>query len=421
MTFPDTFLWGAATAGHQVEGNNVLADIWAMEHVDGAPFAEPSGDACDSYHRYDEDIEILAASGLNAYRFSIEWSRIEPERGHFSRAELDHYLRMVRACRARGIEPVVTLNHFTVPGWFAATGAWNQPDAAALFERYVRRVVGHIGAEVTWWVTFNEPNAGALLIATGALPLGALGDELPDGQRQLMEQFAARVNGSVGTATMALPILAPDAVDQVFQAHRLARDTIKELNAEARVGWSIAVHDFQAVDGGEARRDEVLATAIHPFWELSKGDDFVGVQTYTREVYGPDGLVPAAPGENTFQTGWEYYPEALGNTTRQAGEFTGVPVLVTENGIATADDDLRIRYTREALRGLRSTMGSGVPVLGYLHWTLLDNWEWHTGFAMTFGLVGVDLRTFERTPKPSLSWLGGVATSNGTTLDSDTH
>ena len=418
-TFPNQFLWGAATAGHQIEGNNVLNDIWAMEHVGGSPFQELSGDACDSYHRYEEDIALLADAGLNSYRFSVEWSRIEPEKGRFSRAELAYYRRVVSACVARDVTPVVTLNHFATPIWFARDGAWAQTDAADLFERYARIVAEALGDLVQWWITFNEPNAGAMLLSTGALPLGSSADEIPVEQQQLMESFAKRVGGDVGVATMALPILAPSAVENVFAAHRQSRAAIKDLVPAARVGWSLAVADYQALPGGEAARDAVLAGAIHPFWELSREDDFVGVQTYTRTVFGPDGVVPPANVDETTLTGWEYYPQALGATVRAAAAFTGRPVFITENGIATDDDQLRIRYTREALASVHDAIEDGVEVLGYEHWTLLDNWEWHSGFAMTFGLSAVDLETFARTPKPSLGWLGRVAESNGASLESN--
>ncbi len=420
-SFPETFLWGAATAGHQIEGNNVRSDIWAMEHAGGGLFAELSGDACDSYHRFDEDIRLLAESGLNTYRFSIEWSRIEPEPGEFSRAELEHYRRVIRACHARNITPVVTLNHFTTPAWFARDGAWGQEQAPALFERYVRYTVGALRDDVHWWITFNEPNAGALLLATGSLPLGAATDDFAEAQRGVLTDFAARVGGTPGVATMAIPVLAPVAVENVFTAHRFARAAIKQLAPAARVGWSIAVHDFQAAPGGEARRDAILEQAIHPYWEAAREDDFVGVQTYTREVYGPAGRILPQDTVDTFLTGWEFYPPALGHTVAAAAAYSGVPVLVTENGIATADDDARIRYTRGAIEGLAAARDAGAEVLGYLHWTLIDNWEWHSGFAMTFGLIAIDRDTFARHPKPSLAWLGHVATSNGAGLTDTTE
>ena len=414
--FPDSFLWGAATAGQQVEGNNVLSDIWAMEHIAGSPFAEPSGDACNSYHLWAEDIDLVATSGLNSYRFSIEWSRIEPEEGVFARAELNHYRDMLEECRRRGVTPVVTLNHFTVPAWFARGGAWSKPDAPELFERFTRRVVEHMKGLVRWWVTFNEPNAGAMLVATGALPLGSVSDSdtLTEGQHAMMQAFATRVGGELGVASMALPIVHPDALRNVFESHRRARAAIKEIQPSAMVGWSPSVQDYQALPGGEEKVQAVLDAAIHPFWEESRSDDFLGVQTYTREIYGPEGRIHAQ--ENLTQTGWESYPEALGNVVAAAAEFVGVPILVTENGIATADDDQRIQFTQAALRSLAEARDGGADVRGYMHWTLLDNWEWHTGFAMTFGLVEVDRDTFARTAKPSLGWLGQVAQTHGAHL-----
>lgn len=419
--FGEDFMWGAATAGHQIEGNNVLNDIWAMEYVECAPFADRSGDACDSYHRYEEDIALIAESGLDSYRFSIEWSRIEPEAGCFSRAELDHYKRVVGACVKHGVTPIVTLNHFTVPRWFARDGAWNQAEAPDLFERYCQRVVRHLCGEVKWWITLNEPNAGAMLAATGALPLGALDESTDFGKfrAKLANSFARAVGGNPGTSTMALPILSEEGISNLQQAHRQARSAIKKIDPAAKVGWSPTASDHQALKGGESEVARVMKSVIEPFWELSRDDDFVGVQCYTRHLYDENGRVEVPVSDKTFQTGWEYYPEALGHTIRKASEATGVPVLITENGIATSDDDLRIEYTREALQGVADAIRDGVEVLGYLHWSLLDNWEWNSGFAMTFGLVAVDLETFERTPKPSLEWLGMVAKSRGNRLTDD--
>ncbi|GAA5065061.1 family 1 glycosylhydrolase [Thermocatellispora tengchongensis] len=321
---------------------------------------------------------------------------------------------MAAACHERGLTPVVTLNHFTVPAWFARDGAWNQPEAPELFERYCRRVVSHFAGEVTWWVTLNEPNVGALLAATGLL---AYGGPAEAAQQDPADAFARRVGGEPGTATLALPVTTPEGVANLCEAHRRARTAIKELQPKARVGWSLTLQDVQAGEGGEQKAAEMLRHIVEPFLELSKDDDFVGVQTYTRMVFGPDGPLKAARTERTFQTGWEYYPQALGNAVRLAAGFTGVPVLVTENGIATADDDLRIAHIRQALAGLPEAIADGAGVLGYLHWTLLDNWEWHAGYAMTFGLVAVDRQTFDRAPKPSLRYLGRVAATNGACLD----
>jgi beta-glucosidase len=189
--FPDGFLWGAATAGHQVEGGNVNADMWPMEWASNSTFNEPSGDTCDHYHRYPEDVATLAGLGYNAYRFSLEWSRIEPEPGYFSRAALDHYRRMVACCLEHGITPFVTLNHFTTPRWFAGIGGWGNRGAADSFARFAARVAAHMGDLLSWVGTLNEPNLMDLLRCTGKVPMGA-------GERGLgdaAEPLAAGVGG----------------------------------------------------------------------------------------------------------------------------------------------------------------------------------------------------------------------------------
>jgi beta-glucosidase len=171
-SFPHDFLWGAATAGHQVEGGNVNADLWPMEWVPESTFNEPSGDACDHYHRYPEDIAALAELGFNAYRFSVEWSRIEPEPGFYSRAALDHYKRMIESCVNQGVTPVVTYNHFTVPCWMAGRGGWGAADAPQRFAAYAARVTEHVGDLLSWVCTLNEPNLMAMMRRTGVLAMG---------------------------------------------------------------------------------------------------------------------------------------------------------------------------------------------------------------------------------------------------------
>ena len=159
--FPENFIWGAATAGHQIEGNNTSSDWWAREHSPRTDVSEPSGDAANSYNRYREDVRLLADSGLTMYRFGIEWARIEPVEGCFSKAELLHYRAMIDACHEFGVEPMVTIYHFTMPLWFAAEGGWKRPDALDKFKRYVSYVLPILN-DVTWICTINEPNMVAL-------------------------------------------------------------------------------------------------------------------------------------------------------------------------------------------------------------------------------------------------------------------
>jgi beta-glucosidase len=163
FTFPQDFLWGAATAAHQVEGNNINSESWVLEHLPGTIYAEPSGDACDHYHRYPTDIALLAELGFNAYRFSLEWARIEPEEGEFSYAALEHYRRMLAACHEHGIKPVVTFHHFTSPRWLMRTGGWLDEKTPERFARYCERATQHLGDLISVACTVNEPNLPMLL------------------------------------------------------------------------------------------------------------------------------------------------------------------------------------------------------------------------------------------------------------------
>jgi beta-glucosidase len=386
LAFPNGFLWGAATAAHQVEGNNVNSDWWVKEHASGTTIVEPSGDAADSYHRYREDMSLLAEAGLTGYRFSVEWARIEPERGFVSRAMLDHYRRMIDASLEVGLEPVVTLMHFTVPRWMHAAGFWRNPEAPELFAGYTETVLPILDG-VRYVCTINEPNIAAML-AGGEKAENMVANGLPD------------------------PDL--DVADALLTSHRLAREVLASAPG-IRSGWTIATQDFVPTGepGSEERVREYGYSRDDWYLEQSAGDDFVGVQAYTRTFVGPDGPLPVADNVETTLTGWEYFPRAAADGVRSAWEKSGhVPVLVTENGIATADDARRIDYTDESLRHIHAAIADGIDVRGYLHWSALDNYEWASGYGPTFGLIAVDRETFLRTPKPSLGWLGEVAQRN---------
>ena len=411
FTFPDGFLWGAATAGHQVEGGNVNADIWPLEWAEPSRFVEPSGDACDHYHRYPEDIATLAGLGLNAYRFSLEWSRIEPEPGYFSRAALDHYRRMMGTCLDQGVTPVVTYCHFTTPRWFAGQGGWGGDDAVDRFARYAERATAHLGDLLGWVATLNEPNVITMMELTGVIPMGTSDRGPLDGGAGDSAEPVPESVGGYDPARYRMGLVGTD-VERMGAIHRAAADAIKAGAPDAKVGWTLALVDLQTADGGEERLAAARQGAQLDFLEVSRDDDWVGVQTYSRNVLDADGVVPVAEGVPTMQTGWEVYPPALGHTVRLAAEHAGVPVMVTENGMATADDAARTAYTRGALEGLTQAMADGVDVRGYLHWSLLDNFEWMAGYAKTFGLIAFDRETFARTVKPTARWLGEVSRAN---------
>lgn len=402
MTTPPAFLWGVATAGHQVEGNNINADIWLLEQVRGTQFAEPSGDACDSVHRWREDLALVRSLGLNSYRFSVEWSRVEPAMGAFSSAWLDHYARIAAACRDAGIAPVLTLSHFTSPRWFAVRGGWANEDAPGLFARFTDRVARRLASFVDHVVTFNEPN----LPLMGRWAPTPLADPVRAGLDEMMAQ-AAHDAGSDRFSVWVYSRGEEAALNNLLAGHRAARTAWKAVRGDSSVGMSLALPDTQPVgaDSGIARYRRF---AEEPFFAVAREDDFIGVQTYGRMLIGAKGVVaPSAEAERT-ESGDEFYPWALGKAVGHAHRQTGRPVLVTENGIATRNDDQRARYIPAAIASLRQVQSGGVPVLGYIHWSLLDNFEWRRGYAQHFGLVAVERRTFRRTVKPSARIYAGL-------------
>jgi beta-glucosidase len=385
VRFPEGFLWGTATAAHQVEGGNWNNDWWAWEHQPGSGCVESSGDACDQLNRYRDDIAMLARLGFGAYRFSLEWSRIEPERGEWSLASLDHYRRVCACCHEHGLVPMVTFHHFTSPRWLAEAGGWADHGAVDLFARYCERAAAHIGDLIGWACTINEPNVVALMgFLTGVFPPGSRDPALRRGVNQVL-----------------------------IDAHGKATAAIRSGPGSAPVGLTLSMSDYQAVDGGEATVERIRRSMEDVFLEAVRGDDFMGVQCYSRTRVGPAGALGPERGAEMTQMGYEFWPEVLEATLRRASEATGgIPLLVTENGIATEDDDRRIAYVRRALSGVRSCLDDGIDVRGYTYWSALDNFEWALGYRPTFGLVAVDRKTFERQPKPSASWLGSVARAN---------
>ncbi len=390
ITFPDGFLWGAASAAHQIEGGNVNNDWWAFEHAPGTPCTEPSGDACDSWHRWPDDLSLLADLGFGAYRFSIEWSRIEPAEGEWSLSALEHYRRQCAAARQHGLVPMVTFHHFTTPMWLARRGGWEAADAPELFARFCQHAVAHLGDLIGWGCTINEPN----IVAYMGYLVGVFPPAVHDARRRL-------------------------AVNDAFcRGHRLAVDALRSGRGDFPVGLTLSMTDYQAVDGGEQRRDRIRRSMEDVYLEATAGDDFVGVQCYTRMRVGPTGALATEEGVAVTQMGYEYWPDALEAVIRRAWDVTGgTPLVVTENGIGTAIDTERISFVTGALAGVGRCLDEGIDVRGYVYWSLLDNFEWVLGYRPTFGLVAVDRHSLERRPKPSAAWLGAVARENAVKID----
>jgi beta-glucosidase len=387
--FPDGFTWGTATAAHQIEGGNTNNDWWAFEHLEGSGVAEPSGDACDSWDRWEDDADLVAALGLDNYRFSVEWSRIEPAEGEFSRAALEHYRRQCLGLRARGIDPVVTFHHFTNPRWLADQGGWETEAAVERFGRFCSVVAESLGDVMVRACTVNEPN----IVAT----MGWHAGMFPPGKQD------AELSYRVGR--------------HLAEGHRAAVEAIRQAAPGIPVGLTLSMTDYQALPDGEQRLESIRRHAEDVFLDATEGDDFLGVQVYTRMRIGPDGWAGYEDGVPVLDMGYEFYPASLGHCLQRAWDYTGgsFPLLVSENGIGTRDDAQRIDYVRQALSSVLDAIERGVDVRGYTYWSLLDNFEWAMGYRPHFGIDAVDRETFARTPKPSAAWLASVAAAN--TLD----
>jgi beta-glucosidase len=408
MPFPPGFRWGVATSGHQIEGGNSNSDTWFLEQVRPSVFREPSGRACNSYELWREDIDLVAGLGLDTYRFSVEWARVEPEEGHFSDQALEHYQAITGYCLARGIAPAVTYNHFTAPHWFAKRGGWLDPEAPALFARYCGMVTEALGDGAAWAVTLNEPNLPRLLAWLG----------LPPEIRELERATLAAASQQAGVpryrpSNLVLPEEMDAMAAGMAAGHRAARAAIKARRRSLPVGLSLAIVDDQVVGDDPSVRDRKRAEVYGMWLDLARDDDFIGVQNYERARYDANGEVPPPAGAQLNQlSSSDIYPLSLAGAVRYAHSATGVPVLVTEHGLGHSDDTLRAALIPPALEGLLGAIDDGVPVLGYLHWTLMDNFEWIFGYDVKFGLHEVDRQTFVRTPKPSAAIYSAIVRAN---------
>jgi beta-glucosidase len=379
---PLPFLWGAATSAHQVEGGNDGNDWHDWETRPDTVCAQPAGAACDHVERYPEDLALLAEAGLNCYRFSVEWSRVEPAPGQFSERWLGHYRRMADTCRALGLAPVVTLHHFTNPRWLAADGAWESPRTPRRFARYAARTLDALGDVPAAIVTINEPNIPALLGYEECI--------FPPGKRSR----EARLRATEG----------------FVEAHRLAVEAVRAHDPALPAGMAVAMADWQALPGGEDELAEIRRLREDVFLDATGGDDFVGVNTYTRHRIGPAGWLGNEDGVELTDMGYELWPQGIGATLRRAWERTGGRTLIaTEVGIAARDDARRTEFVRASVDSVWEALANGVDVRGLIYWSALDNFEWQHGYGPQFGLIAVDRATQRRTLKPSARVLGELA------------
>lgn len=405
VPFPEGFLWGVATSAHQVEGDNELND-WRQGELNGR--LPPSGSACGHWERFREDFDLTSSWHNKAHRFSVEWSRVEPEPGRWSEAALRHYSDVVDALRRRGMEPVLTLHHFTNPTWFVNMGGWLSRDAPALFGRYVARVVEHLGDRVRWWLTVNEPTVWA----KHAFVVG----DWPPFER-----------GSW--------IRAGRAIRAMLRGHRVAYDVIHALAPDSQVGLAHSAPFIEPCDRGRARdravawtRDFILNAA--PFRMLGAGArsesaalDFIGINYYARTIvrhewreagplFGVECTEDHHHGPRQWnEMGWEVHARGLLAVLRRFSSY-GLPLLVTENGLATDDEERRSVVLAEHLSALAAAVEEGIDVRGYFYWTLVDNYEWALGMRPHFGLAALDPVTLDRLPRPTARLFSAVCQQN---------
>lgn len=401
--FPNGFLWGTASAAHQVEGDNRNSDWWEFEQKPGMiANGDSSAIACDHYHRYREDFALLRELNQNAHRLSVEWSRIEPVQGDFDSRQIRHYRDVLGELREQGIQPMVTLHHFSSPAWFTRKGGWAADGAAHAFMPFVHRVIDELGDLIELWCTINEPNIYA---ANGWV----IGDFPPGRHGDIAGLYRVTAN--------------------LHRAHELAYSAIKRRRPDAQVGLS--QHKFLLLPASTRRRDRWAAQTAQSLldrWPVAPGRlrrvveatcDYVGIAHYWGQLCAFDAARPKnqfirrfnVPGLPVSDMGWSVDARWMRVVLGELRDL-GKPVYITENGLATTDDDWRQRYLTEILGNVLLAIGDGVDVRGYFHWTNLDNFEWARGYAMRFGLIEVDRKTLERTIKPSGRLYGRIAQAN---------
>jgi beta-glucosidase len=402
MTFPADFLWGTATSAYQVEGLNTNSDWWAWEQEPGRILeGHKSGLACDWWANAEADLDLAAEMGTNAHRLSLAWERIEPEPSVFDNAALDRYRQILQGMIDRGIEPMVTLHHFSNPQWLTEKGDFNSGVVADYFQRYTAKVVATLGDLVAKWITINEPMVYVFL-------------------RYLDNKFPQpSENGFLG---------ARSAVRNLLRCHAVAYHTIKEKYPQAPVSVAKSLQIFEAPPGGSSldnwwagqvsrifnhtwMQSMVSGKLQRPFGggripHLENSFDFVGINYYTRHY------VTFPPRNGFLVNDWgreaqvsdgnygEVYPYGLYRVIRQVLRYKK-PIYITENGLPDRQDLLRPAFIMDHLRQIWHAISFCYPVMGYYHWTLVDNFEWERGWTQRFGLVALDPETQERTWRPS--------------------
>ncbi len=386
LNFPKNFLWGSATSSHQVEGNNTHNDWWKAEQAKELKFK--SGKACDHYNRYEQDFDLIKSLNQNAHRFSIEWARIEPEKGKFDKKEIEHYRKVLLALKKRKIKTMVTLWHFTNPIWFEKIGGWSNKESADCFERYVKIIVEKLGYLVDFWVTINEPHV--------YIRGGYMAGNWPPFKNN--------------------PIKAINVFNNFVKAHKVSYKTIHNKYPKAKVSISKAVSHTEPARK-QCILEKLIALLIHYFYnhlflkKIENELDYIGINYYTRSriIFYPP--FKKNLDKKISDIGWEIYPQAIYHLLKYLSKFEK-PIYITENGLADAQDKHRKNFIKDHLFYIHKAIEEGVDVQGYFHWSLMDNFEWALGFSPKFGLIEIDYKTMKRKPRPSANYYAKICKNN---------
>jgi len=395
--FPKDFLWGVAISSYQTEGNNFASDWYAWEKIGKIKDGSLSGRACDFYHLYREDIDLAKSLNLNTFRLSIEWSRIEPKEGEFNQKEINYYRKILTYLKEKKFKVFLTLWHFTLPSWLARKGGWQNKKSVFYFTRFVEKVVPEYSDLVNFWLTINEP----LIYLSCAYFL----ELWPPEKKNLIAGLKVFFN--------------------LVKAHQKSYRVIHQILPQAKVGLANNLVYFRPVK--ERYLDKKLAEIFnafynHSFYRFTKGThDFIGLNYYTChrvEFLKIAELIKRMTSENpeTRTIRKEIYPEGLYFILKDLKKFN-LPIYITENGLADEGDARRRRFILRHLKYLWQAIQEEVDVGGYLHWSLIDNFEWHEGFKPKFGLVKIDYETLKRIPRKSAYLYQEICQKNALTKE----
>jgi len=387
LKFPKDFLWGVATSAYQVEGGCDNNDWYEWEKKEKTK--DMAGKACDNWNRYSEDHNLAEELGCNAFRLSLEWSKIEPEEGKFSEEAIEHYRKVLQDIKSKGMMRSVTLWHWTLPIWLSEKGGWHKKETIAYFVRYCEKVIKELGEEIDQLVVFNEPR----------LPLnrGYIVGDFPPGKHNPIAFFKARLN--------------------MVEAYKQCYILVKKIKKDLPVGITQFCNDF---DFYNYKIPSFITEKIESFYnwyffdELKNHYDFIGLNYYfaIQIMFKPPFHKMQTINEEITDFKWGVFPEGLHEIVMNAWKRYKKPIYIFENGIANAKDDHRTAFIKNHLQKLHQAILEGADVRGYFHWSLVDNFEWLEAYNMKFGLVEVDFETLERKPRKSFYEYAKICKSN---------